>query len=48
MQVKHYMLQNIGINNELAPKLYFKKSNNNIPKAPPVIEGAISRFVKRY
>ena len=33
VRVKHYILYNIGIQNE-TPKFYFKSSNNYIPKAP--------------
>ena len=46
VKVKNYVFNNIGINDEPPPKLCFKAKSNKIPKAPPVIEGAVSRFEK--
>ena len=46
VRVKNYVMQHVGISDEPPPKLYFKKSNNYIPEAPPIIENAISKFEK--
>ena len=46
VRVKNCVFNNIGISDEPPPKLYFKAKPNNIPKAPPVIKGAVSRFEK--
>ena len=46
VRVKYFVKNVLRTNQEHMPKIYMKTNNQNIPNAPPTIEGALKRFEK--